>query len=256
MMSEFVSALRAERTHLAGELSAATAALPAAIAAADTANGAYREHLEARNMRRDYAATESGSALGDAAAAANNAVASLTRSKERAQARIAEIDRLTGAAADAARARTDLATANATIADARARLAQLGEIEATLHVELDELGQKRAAALAQSGRNEIANRIAGKAAASSPRGARRNRRRPRSAHRRARGRAGGTGRNRACACGRGRRRGRYPAAAARCVDAHGGTRLFEMLPTVLPLIARLVASGANPRQCRRGQFRD
>ena len=86
-----------------------------------------------------------------AAAAANQAVADLVERQKRAQARIADIDRLLTAAADVRRWKDALTQANTRIADTRTRCAQVKEIEDTLNDQIANFTQKRGNVLAQRG---------------------------------------------------------------------------------------------------------
>jgi chromosome segregation ATPase len=159
--SEFVTALRKER---AGLLPAAEAAeLPAARERQRIAHEEYRAVVESIEGIRG-SATQQEHDLNAAAAAANQVVADLERSQEQARARVTEIDRLLTAEADAGGARKDLAKANASIADARARIGQLAQIAADLESEIGELTQKRINAIEQHGREDLAQRLGGKTA--------------------------------------------------------------------------------------------
>jgi chromosome segregation ATPase len=159
--SEFVAALRAERADLVPLTEPAD--LPAALERQRIAHEEYRAVVESRDRIRG-SVTQQEHELNAAATEANQVVADLELSQERARARIAEIDRLLTAAADAARARKDLAKANAGIDDARSRQTQLVEIAAALEGEIAELVQKRANAVEQHGRDDLAQRLAGKTA--------------------------------------------------------------------------------------------
>jgi DNA repair exonuclease SbcCD ATPase subunit len=140
--------------------------LPAARERQKIATEEYEALLESK--RRSGVAfgspTQQERQLNEAATEANHAVANLERAQERAVERTREVDRLLTAGTDADRARKDLAKANASIADARARSAQLVEIAATLEADISELTARRAAAIEQHGREDLAQRLAGKTA--------------------------------------------------------------------------------------------
>lgn len=160
-MSEFVKTLQAERAKLT-QLSEAKE-LPAALERRRLAREEYRGVTESRGMV-STSLTEQERVLNQVATAANQVVADLERSQERARERITEIDRLLTASADAAQARKDLTKATASIAEARGRIDQLDQISGDLENDIAELTRKRATATEQQGRDDLAQRLAGKPA--------------------------------------------------------------------------------------------
>lgn len=166
--NKFLDTLRQERKSL--EPAAEARGIEKACEAAAAANDAYRACNEERQRGGGgSSATVREHELNAAVTAANQAVADLKQPQERALARIKEIDRLLSASADRDRGRKELARLSASLRDNRARITQLDQIISELEAEVEELGAKRASAMANHGREELATRLAGKPA-SSPKG--------------------------------------------------------------------------------------
>lgn len=159
--SEFVTALREERKTLSPI--AEQKGLPAAEKRLEKARDELREVVEAKGTHSNHTSQQEHD-LREAVGEANQAVADLKTAQERAAARLKNIDQLLNATNDAERYRSELAAVGAKLRAARADLAQITPIEAVLQSEIEELKQKRAALMGQAGRDELAARLAGKPA--------------------------------------------------------------------------------------------
>jgi hypothetical protein len=158
--SEFVRELRQERKQKQSELDDANRRLGPARRAQSEAHREYRASVESRGA---YAsASDRDHELNVAATAASQAVADLEQVVEHVTARVKEIDRLLTAADDARAARATLQDGESKIANTRATIAQLLDIETALQQELGELQEQRGKLLTEHGKADIAARIAGK----------------------------------------------------------------------------------------------
>lgn len=240
--SAFMGALRRERKEQ--EERKEPQGLAAAIEAQTAAEAAYQAIIDAKRANPGTVREDLANRLFDELDAARSVAGPLISQRNRAIARIAEIDRCLTAQNDAALRRKELSGLNVSIAEVNGRVVQYGEMERVLASEIDGLSAKRAAAVKQHGRDELTARLAGKSTGRPKELAAidddvESRTAALDAARQAKAEAEAELEPLAAQASTAQHQLR--AALARCAEVDW----YEMLPKLLPVVARLLATGSG-----------
>ena len=160
-MTSFLAGLKEERSTLVP----LTASVPAdLVTRADAAQREAREFRDRRNAVGIYAPSDEQDRLDAAAVELRNQVTALQQAKDRATTRIRELDRLLTADDHVQRAKRALSDNTKAGAERRLQLQRLSEVEEELHVEIGALEREEAESAKQQATASLRSRMDGRPA--------------------------------------------------------------------------------------------